>query len=211
MDSIALYYASLDPMSFFAFGMDRVDDIPEWQPMEYGERILHLGPGKKGKQANSIDCEWPDYDFDAPNCLRFPKNAALDGFDDESVGGIVATHVLEHLADPRILIWECARVLIPGCPLNIVVPKAGSNIFWQDLDHKSGFVLDTWKTLLDSSYYLKGKKQDHMLELGFNAEISIKEGNNVIVTQLIKMADEEQYAAAGDRMATLLEGMSARS
>lgn len=174
-------------LKFFLFGMDRLDSgMDLWKLMDYGKPVLHLGPGKKGGQAGTIDCEWPDYDFDAPNSLRFPVNGK-PGWDDNSVGGIVATHVLEHLADPRTLIWEAARVLAPGCPFNIVVPKAGSNLFWQDLDHKTGFVLDTWKTLLDNSYYLKGKNEsEHILDVGFNAEMSIKEGNNVIVTQLIK-------------------------
>jgi len=189
-----LYYGTLDPMSFFAFGMDRLRELEdmEWLAMDYNLPILHLGPGKKGGQDNSIDLEWPDYDFDQPQCLSRPGPECPDiskkmwRIESESVGGIVATHVLEHLADPRHLIWEAGRVLVPGGVMNIVVPKAGSNLFWQDLDHKSGFVLDTWKTLLDSSFYTKGKNAEHGLYLGFNAEMSIKEGNNVIVTQLIK-------------------------
>jgi SAM-dependent methyltransferase len=177
-----------NPLQFFLFGMDRLGALPQWISMDYHRPILHLGPGKKGNQPRTIDCEWPDYDFDAPNSLRFPVNGRT-GFDDNSIGGVVATHVLEHLEDPRTLIWEVARVLAPGCPFNIVVPKAGSNLFWQDLDHKTGFVLDTWKTLLDNSYYLKGKNNgEHILDVGFNAEMSIKEGNNAIVTQLVKRA-----------------------
>lgn len=186
MDRYVLENAAIDPFEFFLFGMDRIGVMPPWVYMDYMYPVLHLGPGKKGGQDHSIDCEWPQYDFEDPNCLRFPAQGGGRGFDDGSVGGIVATHVLEHLADPRKLIWEAARVLRPGAPFNIVVPKAGSNLFNQDLDHKTGFVLDTWKTLLDSSYYIKGKKQDHGLEVGFNAEMSMKEGNNVIVTQLIK-------------------------
>jgi SAM-dependent methyltransferase len=185
MPKYDLLDAQADAFQFFLFGMDRLDVMPEWKDMDGTLPILHLGPGKKGGQAQTIDCEWPDYDFDHPNSLRFPANGN-QGWDDGSVGGVVATHVLEHLADPRVLIWEVARVLAPGCPFNIVVPKAGSNLFNQDLDHKTGFVLDTWKTLLDNSYYLKGKNADALLDVGFNAEMSIKEGNNVIVTQLIK-------------------------
>lgn len=179
---------------FFLFGMDRVEQVPIWRPIDFDAGpVLHLGPGRKGNQLDTIDIEWPDYDFDQPGCLERPGPECPDiskkmwRIEDGSVSALVATHVLEHLADPRHLIWEASRVLMPGGIFNIVVPKAGTNLFWQDLDHKSGFVLDTWKTLLDSSYYLKGKKQDHFLKLGFNVEMSIKEGNNAIVTQLIKM------------------------
>lgn len=186
MDRYDLGNAAIDPFEFFLFGMDRLKQMPAWMYMDYTKPVLHLGPGMKGGQDHTVDMEWPEWDFDRQNCLRIPNQGIGKGWDDGSVGGIVATHVLEHLADPRHLIWEAARVLAPGAVFNIVVPKAGSNLFWQDLDHKSGFVLDTWKTLLDSSYYVKGKKQDHGLVVGFNAEMSIKEGNNVIVTQLIK-------------------------
>lgn len=197
MDNHILENAIFDPLDFFLFGMDRTGQMPEWEYLHYDAGpILHLGPGKKGNQNGTIDLEWPDYDFDQPDCLSRPGPDNPDisrktwKIDDGSIGGIVATHVLEHLADPRHLIWEAARVMMPGAAFSIVVPKAGSNLFWQDLDHKSGFVLDTWKTLLDTSYYLKGKSQiDHGLKVGFNAEMAIKEGNNVIVTQLIKQHD----------------------
>jgi SAM-dependent methyltransferase len=185
MENKELVVSQYNPLDFFLFGMDRVGMMPEWQLMDLSMPVLHLGPGKKGNQIGTVDCEWPDYDFDAPNSLRFPTNGR-SGYDDNSVGGVVATHVLEHLKDPRTLIWEVARVLAPGRPFNIVVPKAGSNIFWQDLDHKTGFVLDTWKTLLDNSYYTKGKSEETLLSVGFNMEMSMREGNNVIVTQLIK-------------------------
>jgi SAM-dependent methyltransferase len=179
--------------------MDRIDAMPQWQVMDFGfecqtepKPVLHLGPGRKGGQDGTIDIEWPDYDFDQVGCLSRPGpdnpqiSRKMWAIEDESCAGVVATHVLEHLRDPRHLIWEVDRVLVPGGVFNIVVPKAGTNLFWQDLDHKSGFVLDTWKTLLDNSYYLKGKNVVSRLQVGFNAEMSIKEGNTVIVTQLIK-------------------------
>ena len=166
----------MTPLGLFEFGMDRVS--PHWVQMKYGAPVLHLGPGMKGQQHYTIDCEWPEYDFEDEH--------SLSSFPDGTVGGVVATHVLEHLRDPRPLIWEVARVLAPGRPFNIVVPKAGSNLFWQDLDHKTGFVLDTWRTLLDTSYYSKGKNANARLRVGFNAEMAIKEGNVAIVTQLIK-------------------------
>jgi SAM-dependent methyltransferase len=194
------------PISFFEFGMDR--DTPEWVGFKMDLPILHLGPGVKGDRnlggtGQTYDLEYPQYDFDSANPLDpidkfmpppgvspapfgFQMTTSGPFWPANSVGGIIATHVLEHLRDPRPLIWECARVLAPGCPMNIVVPLAGSNIANQDLDHKTPFVLDTWRTLLDSSYYKKGKKDGHGLSVGFNMVMSIKTGNEVLVTQLIK-------------------------
>lgn len=186
MDNIprSIGYGGLD---FFAFGMDR--DIPPWVGFNPDLPVLHLGPGAKGRQplggSETIDCEWPDYDFDREHCLRLSSPSRV-GWDDGQVGGIVATHLLEHLQDPRVLLAECMRVLAPGAPMNVVVPKAGSNLFHQDLDHKTAFVLDTWATLRSQRYYLKGKDDVFDFDIGFNAEMAIKEGNIAIVTQLIK-------------------------
>jgi SAM-dependent methyltransferase len=130
-----------------------------------------------------IPCEWPAFDFDAPNCLA--------GIGDDSVGGVVATHLLEHLADPRHLLREVGRVLAPGAPFSILVPHGHSLMFAQDLDHKTQFVLDSWNNLLDDSYYTRGK-DGFPFKLGFNALVALKESNVALVTQLIKLSEGEQ-------------------
>jgi hypothetical protein len=109
-------------------------------------------------------------------------------FPDDSVGGIFAINILEHLADPRPLIFEFGRVLAPGCPANIFVPHARSNMYLQDLDHKTPFVLDTWKNLLEPHpFYEKGHAEaPHRLRIGVNFVFGVKDENVGIVTQLIK-------------------------
>lgn len=161
-----------DALSFFEFGMDR--EVPEWYPFVPGLPVLHLGPGRK-HIPDTIELEWPGWDADTD---PLP-------YGDGTIGGVVATHLLEHLKDPRPLLLEIGRVLAPGAPFNCLVPAAGYNLFHQDLDHKTPFVLDTWRTLFDQSYYAKGKGAFNMW-VGANMMMAVKEGNMALVTQLIK-------------------------
>jgi SAM-dependent methyltransferase len=197
-------------ISFFEFGMDRY--VPDWQAFHPDLPVLHLGPGSKGNRhlggSETIDCEWPEYDFDREDCLKVGLNRR--GWGEGQVGGIVATHVLEHLRDPRILLAECMRVLAPGAPLNIVVPLAGSNLFHQDLDHKTPFVLDTWSTLRNQQYYKKGKNNLFSYQIGFNMEMSIKHGNSVVVTQLIKLTDNRIEESEGIQYSASVAGIPVR-
>ena len=163
-----------DPMLFFGLGMDR--QFPAWQSFLPTGDILHLGPGKKDVEF-TIPFDRPEYDFDSPE-LKLP-------YEPGTCAGAVATHVLEHLQDPRILLLELARVLAPKAPFNILVPHAKSTMFLQDLDHKTPFVLDTWKNLFDETYYQKDDLGS-FFELGFNAIMAITENNVALVTQLIR-------------------------
>lgn len=174
-------------LAFTQFGLDR--QLKDWQPMDYSRPILDLGPGTKRVVLDKMSdgyrtvlpkvwqLEWPQYDFDQPG--------SLDEFEDDSVGGIVAVNVLEHLHDPRIVLTECARVLAPGAPMNICVPHAQSISYFQDLDHKTPFVLDTWDNWLYSPYYEKGRPRP-ALRVGVNILWGFKEDNLAIYTQLIK-------------------------
>lgn len=165
-------------LQFAQFGLDR--DMEKWAPTDWGKPVLHLGPGQKVINGPTVrELEFPDYNFDVPYCL--------EEFDDDSVGGIYATHVLEHLADPRFLLDEVARVLAPGRPFNILVPHGQSLSFLQDLDHKTPFVIDTWTNQLNNPYYTKGKGA-LPLRVGINVLFGLKEANLAIITQLIKVA-----------------------
>lgn len=178
-------------LAFTQFGLDR--KLWDWENVQLDKPILDMGPGTKRvlyDEAGFIDpkydpipqydirqLEYPEYDFDL--------EGSLDEFEDNSVGGIIAVNVLEHLWDPRIVLAECARVLAPGAPMNICVPHANSISYYQDLDHKTPFVLDTWDNWLYSPYYEKGRPRPD-LRVGVNILWGFKEDNLAIYTQLIK-------------------------
>lgn len=106
---------------------------------------------------------------------------------DNSIGGIYAVNILEHLWDPRPILEECARVLAPGSPLNVVVPHGRSAMYAEDLDHKKPFELDSWKNWLHNGYW--GPDRSGLkLRIGANFKFSVKEGNENLMTQLIKEA-----------------------
>lgn len=176
-----------NPLGLALFGLDRQDSLP-WVTTVWDRPVLDIGPGVKLiPGADRLD--FPDYDFDAyrhsDGVLRLGWQGILP-YKDNSVGGIYAINILEHLWEPRPFIAECARVLHPGCPMNIVVPHALAGVYLQDLDHKKAFILDTWNNFLNNPYYDKG----HIpvpLEVGANFKFAIKEENVNIMTQLIKV------------------------
>lgn len=165
-------------IEFTQFGLDRT--IPRWTPIDR-DPVYHLGPGRK-HIPGTIELEWPEHNFDDP---AFRIDCPDDG-----AGGVIATHVLEHLQDPRPLLREISRVLAPGCPANILVPHAQSLMYLQDLDHRTPFVIETWQTLLDNPYY---EKEHHgfRLRVGANLTIALAERNTALVTQLIKKGSHE--------------------
>ena len=178
------------PLTFAAFGLDR--PTPKWTTIDWSKPVLHLGPGEK-HIPNTIELEWPEWDFDQLDAqaefwvdynTRKGSGARLP-FEDNEAGGVIATHVLEHLKDPIPLLREVSRILAPGCPFNILVPHGESLMFKQDLDHQKPFVIETWKTLLSNPYYAKGK-DGFSFDIGANFLYGVKEANLALVTQLIK-------------------------
>jgi SAM-dependent methyltransferase len=154
-------------------GLDRM--LPHWVPFDSSAPILNLGPGNK-HVGGTVELDWPEWNAEGQ---PIP-------YEDGSVGGIIATHFLEHLADPLHVLREVGRVLKPGCPFNILVPHGQSLSYLQDLDHKTPFVVDTWKNLLDNPYYVKGKGL-LPFKLGANFLFGLKEDNLALVTQLIRL------------------------
>lgn len=168
-------------MDFVLFGLARQEEMPQWVNMDWSKPILHLGPGNKIIH-NAIDIAYPEFDFNRDDFFL--------PFDDDSIGGVVATHVLEHLESPMDMIREVATVLAPGCPFNILVPHANSMMYLHDLDHKKPFVLDTWRNVLQNQYYDTMYGEDPIpLDIGVNFKFALKEGNEAIITQLIKKAN----------------------
>lgn len=178
------------PLSFAEFGLDRT--LPEWKEIDWSKPVLHLGPGEK-HIPGTHEYDWPTWDFDKLDLSKaywanYENRTGSGGrlpYQDGEVGGIIATHVLEHLKDPRPLLREASRILAPGCPFNILVPHGESLMFKQDLDHRTPFVIETWKTLLSNPYYTKGK-DGFDFELGANFIFGVKEANLALVTQLIR-------------------------
>jgi SAM-dependent methyltransferase len=165
-----------NPLMFAQLGLDR--DVPMWRECDFTKPVLHLGPGVKHIEG-TIEYDWPHWDFDKMgHPLRFP-------YATDSVGGVIATHVLEHLKDPRNLLREVSRILAPGRPFNILVPHGQSLMFLQDLDHKTAFVTETWKTLLENPYYIK-EHDGFSFHIGANFIFGLKESNTALITQLIK-------------------------
>jgi len=161
-----------NPVGFAQMGLDRV--LPDWAPFGDGP-ILNLGPGNK-PVIGTVGLDYPDWDAEKG---VIPYSA-------DRVGGVIATHFMEHIANPLNVLQEVGRVLKPGCPFNILVPHGQSLSYLQDLDHKTPFVIDTWKNLLDNPYYAKGKNE-LPFRLGANFLFGVKEENLAVVTQLIKV------------------------
>lgn len=191
--SATLLHKMIDnPLGFAEFGLDR--QVPDWAPMNWDMPVLHLGPGEKHIPGTD-EFDWPEWDFDRLTLDNIPSfwvnyntrtgsGERLPYYDGEA-GGIIATHVLEHLNDPRPLLREASRILAPGCPFNILVPHGESLMFKQDLDHKTAFVIETWKTLLSNPYYTK-EHDGFAFEVGGNFLFGVKESNLALVTQLIR-------------------------
>lgn len=159
------------------FCLDR--RLPQWVHPDFDMPILDLGPGNKTINGPTVvRLDWPEWDAEDVDCLGH--------YEDETIGGIFAINLLEHLNDPRPLIREMGRVLRPGCPATIWVPHARSGMYLQDLDHKTPFILDTWKNFLEPHPYYAKDHEPVPLLVGFNCLFGIKEENVGILTQLIK-------------------------
>lgn len=194
------------PLAFAEFGLDRV--LPEWVHPNWKYPVLDLGPGNKFIP-DTIRLDWPEYDWEPqadteymhrdgtppsgdgsslfPRSVLRLKSSGQLPYDNNHVGGIFCVNLLEHLWDPRPLIFEMARVLRPGCPLNVFVPHATSVMYMQDLDHKKPFVLDTFKNLLEPHpYYEKGHQPEHGLEVRSVFKFAVKEGNEACIAQMVK-------------------------
>ena len=157
----------------FLLGMKR--DIPDLVPPVSVMPVLNLGAGLSTIPGGAINLDLPGWDA---------EEYRLD-YEDLSVGGIFAFHFLEHLTDPRRMVAECARVLAEGCALTICVPWFGTQMAYQDLDHKQFFTLDSWKQWLENDYY-DPRYGDVPLRVGANFVMGVVDRNLAVFTQLIK-------------------------
>lgn len=160
-------------IDFAQMGLDRV--VPNWKQFDISLPILNLGAGNK-TVSGTEPLDWPEWNGETD---KLP-------YEDGDVGGVIAMHFLEHLADPRHVMREVGRVLRKGRPFNILVPHAQSLMYLHDIDHKTPFIIDTWKQMMCSDYYNKGKEA-FPFEIGANFLFGLKEANLAVVTQLIKV------------------------
>lgn len=182
-----------NPLNFALFGLARQthEHFPNWVQAKDDGPILDLGPGNKLiLDADRLD--YPEYDFDdlsqshrAWNNAKFAQSKYVCElpYDDNSVAGIFAVNILEHLWDPRPIMSECARVLKPGAPFNIFVPHGLSGMYLQDLDHKKPFNMDSFKNWLFNPFY---GEREVPLRINTLFKFAVKEGNEAIIAQLIK-------------------------
>lgn len=170
------------PLGVALFGLDR--RLPRWVDTDWSKPVLDLGPGNK-LIVSAKRLDWPNWDANAAFCLQ-------SQYEDDSVGGIFAINLLEHLEDPRHLIRQMAAVLAPGCPATIFVPNANSNMYLQDLDHKTPFVIDSFKNFLEPHPYYQSKGHGALpLKVGAVFSFAVKDENLGVVAQLIKKTPEE--------------------
>lgn len=184
-------------LDFIGWAFDR--QMEPWVRMDYSRSIVHIGPGIKSMEGETHALDFPEYDFDGQITIRGVNDAGVMGvsgrsrmpFEDNTVGGVVAVCVLEHLYDISWIVREAGRVLAPGCPFNIFVPHPESVMHYEDADHKSRQVLDSWENLLNNPYYGNEKGKNGIpLRVGFNMKVALKEENTAVCTQLIKVKEE---------------------
>jgi len=97
---------------------------------------LNLGAGLDHQQGFvSVDA------FGDPD-VKHDLNKAPYPWKDNTIDGIIAFHVFEHLIDWWPAFTECARILKPGGSLEIRVPdeSSGTALTWRDHHHVFGLV-----------------------------------------------------------------------
>lgn len=167
------------PLELALFGLDR--QLPRWIYPNWNLPVLDLGPGNK-VIPGAIRLDYPGWEAEG--------SSPLYQYKPNSIGGIFAINLLEHLADPRYLINDFGRVLAPGCAATVFVPDANSNMYLQDLDHKTQFVIDSFKNYIEPHpYYAKGHDRTD-LRVGAVFNFGVKSENTGVVAQLIKRNED---------------------
>lgn len=182
----------------FKLGMKR--DVPELLDFPEGA-VLNLGCGKH-ELPDAINLDYPQWDaenyhIEVPKWLQwklqghsgdFPIPDAkhlLSQCPSNSIAGIHAYHFLEHVRDPRRMLREMQRVMMPGGVINICVPHYWGSMAHHDLDHKNTYAIDTWANTFSAPWYTKDR-EGWKLRIHFNMMMAITERNVAILTQLVK-------------------------
>ena len=120
------------------------------------KEYLNIGCGAYWYHKNTISI-----DFDPNTCdIGLDLNSAEKlPFPDNRFKGIYTSHCLEHLQEPKVILWltECLRVLKPGGTIRIVLPDVGKYFqaykerdasFFNWIRGKPGYFEDSWLRLI---------------------------------------------------------------
>ena len=114
--------------------------------------ILNLGCGHKLiKDALNVDVTYYDGVDEVVDLSVYPWP-----WKDESIDGIHASHVIEHLADPIQFINECRRILKKGGFLRLCLPHSSSVTNIGCFGHYRTFSYNTMHGYLSMPFYMFG-------------------------------------------------------
>ncbi len=105
-------------------------------------RVVNLGCGSnKSPGAVGVDHDptvHPDVIHDL-DCYPYP-------FEDETFDEVIASHVIEHLAEPWRFMREIHRIAKPNAHVYLVTPHYTGHLSYADLGHKHhlGYTSFTW-------------------------------------------------------------------
>lgn len=102
---------------------------------------IELGCGANKRIAGAIGIDAIDY-----VCVDIVGDAMeiLGRFPDGSVDAVHSYHFFEHLSDVSSMLDEIARILKPGCLMEVVVPHFSNPHYYSDPTHRSFFGLYTF-------------------------------------------------------------------
>ncbi|WKV23260.1 methyltransferase [Pseudomonas phage APTC-PA18] len=166
----------MDIQNLFKLGMKR--DIAQLIEPDH-RRAVNLGAGNSPiPGVESLD--WPNWDGASG---RVP-------YEDGELTAVYAFHFFEHLTGAQVidLVKDLQRAMAVGATLNVVVPFYNSNIAHQDLDHKTFFTEETWRTLFRNPFYDKNREDPWKFIIGTNVIIGVAERNLAVMSQLIRVA-----------------------
>jgi len=123
-------------------------------------RALNLGSGDR-KRESTKDTEWINIDKSDecnPDIVRDIEKGLP--FDSDSVDGVYASHIIEHLNDPFFFMREVWRVCKKDSILELRFPRIDQpEIIW-DLDHKRMVTPAAFEMFKPNWYSVAGTQRD---------------------------------------------------
>jgi len=89
-------------------------------------------------------------------------------FANESIDGIYASHVIEHLKDQEMFIKECYRILKPGGFLRLNLPHSSCAACIGCMGHYRTYSYGTMTAYLSNDFYMFGTKKFKTIEQRLN-------------------------------------------